>query len=139
MRRYVHETETALPPDTLFRAIAAIDRWPDWDAELEAVAIDEPVRAGARFSLKPKGGPKVRMRIEIAEAPNQFVDVALLPFARMRTSHSFTAAGKGAIVRVVIEVWGPLAFLWDRVVARKQADGAEAQTRRFLAFAQSQS
>lgn len=133
----MHETMTHLPPERLFRAIADIRRWPDWDDDLERTGLDGPARAGARFTLKPRGGPRVRMVIETAEAPHQFADVSLLPLARMRTAHSLTPAAGGAAVRVVIEVWGPLAFLWDRIVARKQAAGAEAQTRRFLAFAAS--
>jgi hypothetical protein len=55
----------------------------------------------------------------------------------MRTSHFFTPDAAGTRVDVRIEVWGPLGFLWDRVVARKQAAGVADQTRAFLAFAAS--
>jgi hypothetical protein len=78
------------------------------------------------------------MRVEVADAPRRFADVALLPLARMRTMHEFIPSGAATTVRVTIEVSGPLAFLWDRIVARKQAAGAEAQTRRFVAFAEAQ-
>ena len=36
MRRYTHEITTTLPPGRLFRAIADIARWPEWDGELES-------------------------------------------------------------------------------------------------------
>ena len=136
MRRYTHETITALQPAQLFRAIADIGRWPEWDRELEATTIDGPVRDGARFTLKPNGGPEVAMLVEAADAPGRFADVALLPLARLRTVHEFTACGAGTAVRTTIEVTGPLAFLWDRIVVRKQAASAEAQTKAFLAFAE---
>lgn len=138
MRRYVHETTTPLSPDRLYLAITDIYRWPEWDGELEATALQAPVRAGARFTLKPKGGPKVSMLVEEADPPHRFTDVALLPLPRMRTSHVFTAAIDGTVVRISIEVSGPLTFLWDRIIARKQAAGAEMQSRRFLAFAQAE-
>jgi hypothetical protein len=35
-----------------------------------------------------------------------------------------------------LEVWGPLGFLWDRVVARKVAQDAGAQTEAFVRFAE---
>jgi hypothetical protein len=53
----------------------------------------------------------------------------------MRTSSEFVPTTGGTHVRVCIEVFGPLAFLWDRLVARKLAADCEQQTRRFIAFA----
>src|SRR5919112_5300734 len=136
MRRYLHETCTTLDPNRLYRAIADVGRWPEWDDGVESVAVGEPLRAGSTFRLKPKGGPAVRMEVQAAEAGRRFVDIAHLPFVRMRTSHEFLPGPDGTLLRVVIEVEGPLAFLWDRLVARPQAAGAEAQTRSFLQFAE---
>src|SRR5713101_7882848 len=42
----------------------------------------------------------------------------------------------GPAVTMSVEVWGPLAFLWDRVVARKIARDAGAQTEAFVRFAE---
>jgi hypothetical protein len=78
--------------------------------------------------------------IHTPEAPTRFVDLAHLPLARMRTTHELTplAAG-GTSVRIVIEVFGPLAFLWDRLVARGQAAGVVAQTHALAAYAEARS
>ena len=166
MRRYSYETDTAVSADRLFRAKADIQHWPDWDSELEATALDAPLAAGSPFMLKPKGGPKVSMRIEHVEAPRRFVDLALLPLAKMRTSTEFLPSGSDTRIRaptspvqgecpacvllvrragrslrsparhVIIEVFGPLAFLWDRVIARKLAADCEQQTRAFIVAAE---
>jgi uncharacterized protein YndB with AHSA1/START domain len=136
MRRYTYETDTSVPAEKLFRAKADIRRWPEWDDELESTGFDVPLEPGARFVLKPKGGPSVPMRIEAVEAPRLFIDIALMPLARMRTASEFVPAGGGTRVRISIEVFGPLAFLWDRLVARKLAADCEQQTRRFIAFAE---
>jgi hypothetical protein len=54
----------------------------------------------------------------------------------MRTSHGFTPqADGGTRAEITIEVFGPLGFVWDRVVARKQATGAADQTRALIAYA----
>ena len=136
MRRHVYQTRCSTDPERLYRALADIRRWPDWDGDLEWTRIDGPVATGARFSLKPRGGPKVAMRIEAAQAPHRFVDVASLPLARMRTVHEFAAGERETLVTIVIEVFGPLAFLWDRLVARKQTAGTPGQTQRLIAFAE---
>jgi|307.fasta_scaffold256290_2 hypothetical protein len=138
MRRYSYETETPVSAEKLFRTKTDIAHWPDWDSELEATRLDAPLRAGSPFMLKPKGGPKVAMRIEAVEAPRRFVDLAFLPFAKMRTSTELLPGATAAStrIRVVIEVFGPLAFLWDRVVARKLAADCEQQTRAFVAAAE---
>jgi hypothetical protein len=139
MRRYSYETDTAVSAEKLFRAKTDILHWPEWDSELEATAFNAPLAAGSPFMLKPKGGPKVAMRIEQIEAPRRFVDLAFMPLAKMRTSTEFLPSAAGTRIRVVIEVFGPLAFLWDRIVARKLAADCEHQTIRFIAAAEKRS
>src|SRR5712692_8269656 len=100
MRRYSYETETAVSAEKLFRAKTDIARWPDWDSELETTRFDGPLRAGSPFMLKPKGGPKVAMRIEQVEAPRRFVDLAFLPLAKMRTATEFLPCTTGSGTRI---------------------------------------
>lgn len=135
MRRYTHHTRCSVDPARLYRALADIPHWPEWGDDLEWTRIDSPVETGAAFRLKPKGGPTVSMQVEAAQAPYRFADVARLPLARMRTVHEFTTVGPETLITIVIEMFGPLGFLWDRLVARKQAAGTAAQTQRLIAFA----
>lgn len=136
MPRHSHETEIDLAPETLYRAISDVSTWPDWDPELEWVRIDGAARAGAEFALRPKGGPNVAMIVTEAESPSRFTDVARMPLARMRTSHVYSDIGGGRTrIRIEIETTGPLAWLWDRLVARKQAEGLPESTRAFVAYA----
>jgi uncharacterized protein YndB with AHSA1/START domain len=136
MRRYTYEIDTDVSAETLFRAKTDIRSWPKWDSDLETTAFDAPLEPGSTFMLKPKGGPKVAMRIVELEAPRRFVDLAFLPLAKMRTATEFLPCAGGTRVRVAIEVFGPLAFLWDRILARKLAADCEHQTKRFIAAAE---
>jgi hypothetical protein len=131
------ETEADATADQLFATIADLSSWPAWDPELQRIEHDgSPVRAGSRFRLKPRGGPVVAMTVEAADPPHRFVDVARLPFARMRTEHLFEPLPDGRTrVSVTIATTGPLAFLWDRVVAAQQAAGAAEQARAMAAHA----
>jgi hypothetical protein len=135
LRRYLHETTSTLPPERLYRAITAINRWPEWDDALVGAVLNAPVFHGMKFFVKPKGGLKLQMLIETADAPDRFVDVAYLFLARVRTARDFTATAEGTVVSTIIEIWGPTAFLWDRYTARKQAARIKPLTESFLRFA----
>ena len=58
----------------------------------------------------------------------------MLAAASMATAHRLEPSGDGTRITMSITVSRPLAFLWDRVVVRKQAASAAAQTASFLAF-----
>jgi hypothetical protein len=76
------------------------------------------------------------MEIRAAEAPCLFGDVAHLPFATMHTDHRFEEKGSTTLMTLTITVSGPLAFVWDVLVARKQAAGAAEHARAFFEFAE---
>jgi hypothetical protein len=136
LRTYVHEAFVPVRPEKLFAALANISRWPEWDTDLAATSHDGALAPGTPFTLKPKGGPTVSMTLEVAEAPRRFVDVSHLPLARMRTSHELEPVGNGTRLVMRIEVSGPLGWLWDRLIARDLAAGAEAQTAALARFAE---
>lgn len=135
MRRHSYETLSDLPAEDLYRAMTDIESWPHWDDGIEAVRLDGPANEGAEFALKPKGRAALTVKVAAMEAPYRFADVAYLPLARMRTEHSFIPTEKGTIVRSVVEIRGPLAGYWDRVLTRDYRAGAARQTQRFLEFA----
>jgi hypothetical protein len=136
MRRHVYEVVVLTTPEVLWSAIADVRRWPDWDAELENTRVTGTIVPGSRFTLKPRGGPVVKMSVEAMEASRRFVDVAHLPLAKMRVSHEFERQPAGTRIRITIEVRGVLAFLWDRLVARKLAEGSAVQMQAFVRFAE---
>ncbi len=136
MRSRVCEIVVATEREKLWRALVDVRRWPEWDAGLEAVEVEGEIAPGHRFTLKPRGGPAVTISIETLEPPARFVDVAHLPLAKMRTTHELNGGPAGTRVRVSIQVSGPLAILWDLVLARKQVSGAAAQTEALARFAE---
>ncbi len=141
MKRYTCKTHVTASPDALYAALSDLRRWPEWDADIADIEHDgsEP-RTGTRFVLKPSGGPKTTLVVEAAERPHRFTDLSLLPLGRMRTTHEFIGEANGRTeVRVTIETFGLLGWLWDRLIARKQAAGAETQAQSLAAFAEKNS
>ncbi|SMC29238.1 hypothetical protein SAMN02745857_03711 [Andreprevotia lacus DSM 23236] len=139
MYRYQIETQVSATPAQLFAAKLNIADWPRWDQGLEATGIDVPVQEGAAFWLRPQGGPTVRMLIETLIAPHCFSDVAVLMGARLRTRSEFIANAQGTLVRETLECWGPLAWLWNRLLVRKLAAGAADEIRTFAGYVVAQS
>ncbi len=135
--RHVHEILLECDRDRLFRALTEIRRWPEWDEELAAAIHDgSSLTPGSRFTLTPKGGKPVALTVEACEPPRLFADLARLPLVRMTSRHELESVAEGRTrLRHVIETSGPLAWLWDRLVARKIAAGLETQARAMAAFA----
>ena len=134
MWRAQYEMLTDVPPQTLHDAITDINNWNKWDAGLEYTRLDGSARPGAMFILKPKGGPKVRMSIDDIAA-FRLVDTAHLLGAKLRTTHEYIPTGSQTLVRFGIEVWGPLEFLWRRLLGEAQIKEAPAQLAAFVAYA----
>ncbi|HEY2896090.1 MAG TPA: hypothetical protein VGJ12_03050 [Gemmatimonadaceae bacterium] len=125
---------TDVPPQTLHRVITDVNSWSRWDAGLEYTRMDGAVRPGATFILKPKGGPKVSMSIDDAAA-HRLVDTAHLLGAKLRTTHEYIPTGSQTLVRFGIELWGPLALLWRKLLGESQIKEAPAQLAAFIAYA----
>jgi hypothetical protein len=138
MPRHIHEFTLDIDRDRLFRALADLKRWPEWDDDIEAVEHEGAPDAGSRFTLRLKDGSAVTLTVAAIEPPSIFVDQAKLPLARMQSRHELLPAEGGRTrLRHVITLSGPLAWLWDRLVARKIVEGLPRQTERMAAHARS--
>jgi len=93
-----------------------MESWPEWNKDTEWVRLDGQFKAGATGVLKPRGGPKVKFRIErLSDA--EFVDVSLLPGARLTFDHRVAPnAQGGCTIDVTISISGPLRRLWTKIL-----------------------
>lgn len=131
MWTHTYEAQTDLPPTAIWPVIADVRRWPEVDANIEWLEIEAEPAPGVRFTLKPRGGPRLAFTIGRFEAPATYSDVCRMPLATMETTHSLQA-GPRTVVRVEIRISGPLAPLWGALVGRRHAAGLPAQTERIL-------
>jgi hypothetical protein len=129
-----YEITTDVAEERLFRVIADINNWKQWDNGLEATRLEGEAIRGANFTLNPKGGPNVRLTIEEIR-PYCLVDIAHLFLGKMRTSHEFTPQGTQTKVCFKVETWGLLGFFWRKVVAENQIREAATQTAALIEYA----
>lgn len=128
-----YETTTDVPAEKLFRAISDINNWSKWDDGLESTKLEGIAREGAEFTLKPKGGPNVKLTIDEIR-PYRLVDTAHLFLAKMRTSHEYVQSGGQTTIRFQVEVWGLMGFFWRKVVGENQIKEAAAQTQALINY-----
>lgn len=48
------EIEIAADPETVWKVLATIDRWPDWNPDIKSVSLDGSVAKGTKFRWKTK-------------------------------------------------------------------------------------
>lgn len=125
--------------EAIWKAWVDVNNWPQWDRELETTRLEGAFEEGARFLLRPKGGPNVTIEITKVAAPYVFEDVTKFPLARMHDYHEIEKTAEGILLKSRISVTGPLGWLWKRIVAQGVADGVPAQMEALVDYVKSQS
>ncbi len=92
--------------------------------------------AGGHYTLKPKGGPKVKATILTVEPNTRFIDVSHLPGAKLKFDHSLTREGEVNLVTIVMSISGPLSFLWAKILGKNQQADLEQSTANLIAKAE---
>ena len=108
---------SAATPTAFFSRWAEMSTWPEWNTDTEWVRLDGPFVAGATGQLKPKGGPKVRFRVERL-TDHEFVDVSSLLGARLTFDHQVSVADGTTQIDVVISLDGPLRRVWIAIMGK---------------------
>ena len=129
-----YETITDVTAEKLFLAISDINNWNKWDDGLESTKLTGTAKQGVAFTLKPKGGPNVKLTIDDIR-PYCLVDTAHLFLAKMRTSHEYVQNGDRTTISFQVEVWGLMGFFWRKVVGENQIKEAAAQTQALIDYA----
>ena len=86
---WTHEqgAETALPGKRIWEAWADVERWPEWNGDIERIELNGPFAAGSTILMTPKGQDTVELRIAQLTDGEEFVDEADLGGTVIRTLH----------------------------------------------------
>jgi len=128
------QTTTDVPAEYLYCALTNFNAWNQWDDGIEYTELLGDAKAGSEFTLKPKGGPAVKIVIE-KMWPYEVIDVAHLPLAKMRTIHKYERVGDATHIYMELQIWGPLGFLWRKIIGENQMKDAAAQTEALIEYA----
>jgi hypothetical protein len=137
--RFEHSAETTATPRAIWRWYEDVERWSRWSPQgVEWATLDGPFAAGSTGRTKPPGSPALRYRL-VAVVPNaSFVSEAKLPGARMRFEHVIETAGRGSRITHRVSLYGPLEWVYRRVVRTSIERGLSDGVERLAALAASE-
>lgn len=126
---------TNLAPEQIWKIWADINNRPLWDLDIEWAELKGSFEKGAVFRFKPKGGPKLSMKITEC-IPNQcFTDCFKIPFARMYGIHKMEKTKEGLRLSTAIKVEGMFGWILRKIVAEKVFAEVPEQTKMLLRIA----
>ncbi len=121
--------------EQIWAAWSDVNNWPQWDKGLDYCDMKDSFTEGAKFILKPKGGPKVKIFISKIIPYQEFSDYCRFPGAKMFDEHFLEETPEGLKITNKITVTGPLSVLWVKLVAKKVAEEVPAQTESLVQYA----
>ena len=105
-----HSVETTAAPQAIWRQWSDVDRWPEWNGDIERIEVDGPFAVGSRIRMVPVGDEPVELRIAEVVEPELFVDEADLGEIVVRTIHRVEQLdGERTRVTYRMEITGPAA------------------------------
>lgn len=104
-----------------------VNNWHLWDTDIEYARTTEPFRAGARFELKPRGGPRVHIEFLRVTPLEGYTDLTRFPLAQMYGIHDMAETKDGVRLTITMRIEGLLSFVWRKIVAEKIAAEVPAQ------------
>lgn len=112
-----HTLETTTLPENIWALWADVPGYKAWDEGIEWATLNGEFKAGANGQLKPREGRLANFSITELVEGRSFSILAPLPFARLRMRHSMEPTDMGTRLTHRIEVEGPLAWIWGRLMA----------------------
>jgi len=112
----------------VFAVWSDIDHWTDWQDDVAFAQLHGAFAAGSFFTFQPKGGPKLNLELVKVEHNRVFTDFTRFPLARMYGIHEFLDHKDGLELRTTMQISGPLAFLWRRLVMQNIVKDLPRQT-----------
>ena len=108
----------AVTKEQMWKLFADVNTWHTWDEGIEFARLEGKFEKGNHFTLKPKGGPKLKVELLETVVNKSFLDVTKFPLAKMYDNHTFEETADGLKITNTISVTGILSFLWIRLVAQ---------------------
>lgn len=110
----------------MWKLFADVNHWHTWDTGIEFARMEGRFEKGNFFTLRPKGGPNVKIELLETIENEMFLDVTRFPLAKMYDQHTFEQTPDGLRITNTITVTGLLGFFWRKVVAQKIVDNLPA-------------
>ncbi|MEO7044473.1 MAG: SRPBCC family protein [Ferruginibacter sp.] len=115
--------------EQIWRLFADVNSWHTWDEGIEFAKLDGKFEKGNFFTLRPKGGPNVKVQLLETVENKMFLDVTNFPLAKMYDEHIFEETTEGLKITNTITVKGILGFFWRKIVVQNIVDNLPTDMR----------
>ncbi|MDH7463738.1 SRPBCC family protein [Chitinophagaceae bacterium 26-R-25] len=112
---------TKATKEQMWKLFENVNEWPTWDNGIEETRLEGKFEAGNQFMLKPKGGPRLTVKLTEAVKNQKFTDVTSFPLAKLYDEHIFEETPEGLKVTNKLTMKGLLSFVWIKLVAANMA------------------
>lgn len=119
---------TDLKPSQLWKVWSDMNLRPSWDLDTEWAKMEGHFIQGAIFYVKPKGGPKLKMRLSEVIPHQRFTDCWKVPLACLYGIHDMEQIPEGLKLTTTIQIKGPLGWILRKLVGEKIVAELPAQT-----------
>ena len=109
---------TACTKEQIWKLMSNVNDWNKWDNSVEHSELQGDFKTGSVFLLKPKGGPKVRIKLVEVKPPAYFKDQTMFPLAKMNGEHWYEDTPQGLKITVTMTITGLLSGLWYKLVMK---------------------
>jgi uncharacterized protein YndB with AHSA1/START domain len=110
MWRYEHAAQAPVSQQAVWRLWSEVERWPDWNPDIETITIDGPFAAGSKFVMNPGSDEAVHMTLEEVVSGTSFTDLAEFNGLVLRTIHLMEPVAGGDVrITYAMEITGPNA------------------------------
>jgi hypothetical protein len=123
---------TDVAADALWSPLVDIKNWGDLDEQIESIEIEGPAEIGKLFFLKPKSGPRLKLKVTELTKPTVYADLCYMPLAKMKTIHRLVPTQSGTDIVTEISIYGILSFIWSRLIGKKHARGIAAMNKKLI-------
>ncbi len=128
--------QTRTTPEAIFKLWSAVDNWAEYDQGIEWAKLTDSFSAGGHYTLKPKGGPKVKATILVVDPNTRFIDVSHLFGAKLQFNHKITEEDGNTVVSITMTIDGPLSWLWAKILGKNQQSDLEQSTANLITKAE---
>ncbi len=123
---------TGLTVEHIWRVWTDVNRWHEWQDDIDYAKLDGHFAVNNVILFKPKGGPKIKLHLVNVDINKSFTDLTRFPLAKMYDDHEIIDHGDQVELKTTIRMKGPLTFLWRKIIAENIVKGLEKQTENLI-------
>jgi len=123
MAEQQRSVETKASPEAVWRIWSDTSTWPQWNSDVQAMALNGPFAAGTTGTMKTKQGTRQIQLTDVVPGKSFRLETTVIPLTRFAFECQVAAGPAGnTTISQGIRVGGPLGGLVGGMMSRQIAD-----------------